>query len=107
MKPSYAAVREALQASIMKRIDFSREVPDREVLDLIDGHLTAEAQSTLLHMDRIAFQFGGTIHQKDRLILAEFDYRPVNILKILLFMRIKTIGRPGYQIGLIIVIDVT
>ena len=58
MKPSYAAVREALQVSIMKRIDFSREVPDREVLDLIDSHLTAEAPPELLFF---------TVEEKKRL----------------------------------------
>ena len=43
MNPLYAAVRDDLQASIMNRIDFSREVPDKEVLDLIDERLTVDA----------------------------------------------------------------
>jgi len=37
---SYLAIREEIRSSIMSGIDFSREVPDSEVLDLIDRHLT-------------------------------------------------------------------
>ena len=48
MNPRYAAVRDDLQASIMNRIDFSREVPDKEVLDLIDERLTVDAPGDLL-----------------------------------------------------------
>lgn len=48
MNPLYASVRDDLQASIMNRIDFSREVPDKEVLDMIDAHLTLEAPPELL-----------------------------------------------------------
>lgn len=48
MNPRYAAVRDDLQASIMNRIDFSREVPDKEVLDLIDERLTVDAPGDLI-----------------------------------------------------------
>ena len=48
MNPRYAAVRDDLQASIMNRIDFSRAVPDKEVLDLIDERLTVDAPGDLL-----------------------------------------------------------
>ena len=47
-RADYAAVRDDLQASIMNRIDFSREVPDKEVLDLIDERLTVDAPGDLL-----------------------------------------------------------
>ena len=47
-RADYAAVRDDLQASIMNRIDFSREVPDKEVLDLIDERLTVDAPGNLL-----------------------------------------------------------
>ena len=40
MNASYLAIREEIRSSIMSGIDFSREVPDSEVLDLIDRHLT-------------------------------------------------------------------
>ena len=40
MIPSYTVVREEIRNSIMQKIDFSREVPDSEVLDLIDCQLT-------------------------------------------------------------------
>lgn len=40
MNPSYTKVREEIRCSIMQQIDFSREVPDSEVLDLIDRQLT-------------------------------------------------------------------
>lgn len=36
----YAAVRGRLREKIMGRIDFSRKVPDAEVLDMIDEHIT-------------------------------------------------------------------
>ena len=39
MNASYLAIREEIRSSIMSGIDFSREVPDSEVLDLIDRHL--------------------------------------------------------------------
>ena len=51
MNPLYRDVREQLQASIMSRIDFSREVPDKEVLDLIDSLLTVEATGDLILFD--------------------------------------------------------
>ena len=44
----YTSVRDSLQASITSRIDFSREVPDREVLDMIDSQLTLDAPPELL-----------------------------------------------------------
>ena len=40
MNPFYLKVREEIRCSIMSKIDFSREVEDSEVLDLIDRHLT-------------------------------------------------------------------
>ena len=40
MNSFYLEVREEIRRSIMSKIDFSREVPDSEVLDLIDRHLT-------------------------------------------------------------------
>ena len=43
----YTEARSRLQSMIMGRIDFSREVPDREVLDLIDELLTMEAPGEL------------------------------------------------------------
>lgn len=42
MDPVYIRVRSALREIIMEKIDFSREVPDSEVLDLIDEHLTGD-----------------------------------------------------------------
>ena len=36
----YAAVRGGLREKIMERIDFSRKVPDSEVLDMIDEYIT-------------------------------------------------------------------
>ena len=48
MNPLYTSVRDSLQASITSRIDFSREVPDREVLDMIDSQLTLDAPPELL-----------------------------------------------------------
>ena len=50
MKALYLQVREELRGSIMGQIDFSREVPDSEVLDLIDEHLTGASPSALLLM---------------------------------------------------------
>ena len=40
MNPSYFKTREEIHRCIMEQIDFSREVPDSEVLDLIDRYLT-------------------------------------------------------------------
>ena len=48
MNPLYTSVRDSLRASITSRIDFSREVPDREVLDMIDSQLTLDAPPELL-----------------------------------------------------------
>ena len=48
MNPQYAAVRGDLLASITDRIDFSREVPDKEVLDMIDERLTVDAPRDLI-----------------------------------------------------------
>ena len=48
MNPRYAAVRDDLLASITDRIDFSREVPDKEVLDMIDERLTVDAPKDLI-----------------------------------------------------------
>ena len=47
MNPSYLTAREEIRRSIMGKIDFSREVPDSEVLDLIDMHLTLGAAQSL------------------------------------------------------------
>ena len=47
MNASYLGVREEIRSSIMSGIDFSREVPDSEVLDLIDRHLTLGGAGTL------------------------------------------------------------
>ena len=52
MNPLYTSVRDSLQASITSRIDFSREVPDREVLDMIDSQLTLDAPPELLLFTR-------------------------------------------------------
>ena len=48
MNPLYAAVRDDLLTSITDRIDFSREVPDKEVLDMIDERLTVDAPKDLI-----------------------------------------------------------
>lgn len=48
MNPLYSFVRDSLQSSITNRIDFSREVPDKEVLDMIDSQLTLDAPPELL-----------------------------------------------------------
>ena len=48
MNPLYAAVRDDLLTSITDRIDFSREVPDKEVLDMIDERLTVDAPRDLI-----------------------------------------------------------
>ena len=58
MNLSYTAVREEIRCSIMRQIDFSRDVPDSEVLDLIDSQLT-NAEET-----RIALM---TLEEKKRL----------------------------------------
>ena len=58
MSPLYCEVREVLRKSIMEQIDFSREVPDSEVLDLIDGHLTGNNPPALLLL---------TVEEKKRL----------------------------------------
>ena len=47
MNASYLAIREEIRSSIMSGIDFSREVPDSEVLDLIDRHLTLGGAGSL------------------------------------------------------------
>lgn len=47
MNESYLAIREEIRSSIMSGIDFSREVPDSEVLDLIDRHLTLGGMGAL------------------------------------------------------------
>ena len=47
MKPSYSEIREEIRSSIMEKIDFSREVPDSEVLDLIDRRLTKGGNAEL------------------------------------------------------------
>ena len=47
MKPSYSEIREEIRSSIMEKIDFSREVPDSEVLDLIDRRLTEGGKAEL------------------------------------------------------------
>ena len=48
MNPLYTSVRDSLRASITRRSDFSREVPYREVLDMIDSQLTLDAPPELL-----------------------------------------------------------
>ena len=48
MNPLYAAVRDDLLTLITDRIDFSREVPDKEVLDMIDERLTVDAPKDLI-----------------------------------------------------------
>ena len=48
MTPLYLEVREEIRRSIMSKIDFSREVPDSEVLDLIDRHLTLGGKESAL-----------------------------------------------------------
>lgn len=48
MNKSYLRAREEIRGSIMSKIDFSREVPDSEVLDLIDRHLTLSGSEPLL-----------------------------------------------------------
>ena len=40
MNKAYLRAREEIRGSIMSKIDFSREVPDSEVLDQIDRQLT-------------------------------------------------------------------
>ena len=47
MNKAYLRAREEIRGSIMSKIDFSREVPDSEVLDLIDRHLTLGGAGTL------------------------------------------------------------
>ena len=48
MNPFYLKVREEIRCSIMSKIDFSREVEDSEVLDLIDRHLTQSGKESIL-----------------------------------------------------------
>ena len=48
MNPIYLKVREEIRCSIMSKIDFSREVEDSEVLDLIDRHLTQSGKESIL-----------------------------------------------------------
>lgn len=48
MNPYYLKVREEIRCSIMSKIDFSREVEDSEVLDLIDRHLTQSGKESIL-----------------------------------------------------------
>ena len=48
MNKAYLRAREEIRGSIMSKIDFSREVPDSEVLDLIDRHLTLSGSDSLL-----------------------------------------------------------
>ena len=48
MNPLYPKVREEIRSSIMSKIDFSREVQDSEVLDLIDSHLTQGGKESIL-----------------------------------------------------------
>ena len=48
MNKAYLRAREEIRGSIMSKIDFSREVPDSEVLDLIDRHLTLSGSEPLL-----------------------------------------------------------
>ena len=48
MNKAYLRAREEIRGSIMSKIDFSREVPDSEVLDLIDRHLTLSGSESLL-----------------------------------------------------------
>ena len=48
MNPFYLKVREEIRCSIMSKIDFSREVADSEVLDLIDRHLTQSGKESIL-----------------------------------------------------------
>ena len=43
----YLASRDALRERIMSRIDFSRKVEDKEVLDLIDDHITSSVPAML------------------------------------------------------------
>ena len=47
MSASYSEIREEIRGSIMEKIDFSREVPDSEVLDLIDRRLTEGGNAEL------------------------------------------------------------
>ena len=44
---TYLASRDALREKIMSRIDFSRKVEDKEVLDLIDDHITSNVPEML------------------------------------------------------------
>ena len=48
MNKAYLRAREEIRGSIMSKIDFSREVPDSEVRDLIDRHLTLSGSDSLL-----------------------------------------------------------
>ena len=50
MNLSYTAVREEIRCSIMRQIDFSRDVPDSEVLDLIDSQLTNAEETRIALM---------------------------------------------------------
>ena len=50
MNPSYPAIRDEIRSSIMQKIDFSREVPDSEVLDLIDRQLTNGGEDPVILM---------------------------------------------------------
>ena len=50
MNPSYPEIRDEIRSSIMQRIDFSREVPDSEVLDLIDRQLTNGGEDPVILM---------------------------------------------------------
>ena len=47
MNPFYLKVREEIRCSIMSKIDFSRDVEDSEVLDLIDRRLTEGGNAEL------------------------------------------------------------
>ena len=58
MNLSYPAIRDEIRSSIMQKIDFSREVPDSEVLDLIDGQLTNGGEDQIVLM---------TLEEKKRL----------------------------------------
>ena len=50
MNPSYPEIRDEIRSSIMQKIDFSREVPDSEVLDLIDRQLTNGGEDPVILM---------------------------------------------------------
>ena len=50
MNPLYPKVREEIRSSIMSKIDFSREVQDSEVLDLIDSALEEDRLECSFHV---------------------------------------------------------